>query len=132
MISSIRTGYGKYGFCTVSLLLRFLGCRRIVSHGFTDLPDVDVDRAQLNTSAATDTLHTGVILINVILELVHEPLSDPRDFIGSWIMAGTLKGKEGIHAAVPVANTLAFSSFDFILNVKAPAGGTAVGAGAAI
>ena len=63
---------------------------------------------------------------------MHKPLAHPVQFGVSGIMPGAVQGKQRVHAAVPVAHTAAAVSAIFILDVKAPAGRTHIGTGAAV
>ena len=63
---------------------------------------------------------------------MHETLPYPLEFVGSWIMARSMQGKEGEHARIPVANPIALLPQNFVLDVETPAGGTEIGAGAAV
>ena len=73
-----------------------------------------------------------VIFVHVIFELVHKPLANSLRLCIPGIMAGAVKGKERIHAAVPVAHTDAGKSVGFILDIETPACWTNIGAGPAV
>jgi len=104
----------------------------VAVHQLTNAPDVDVYRAEAHASAATHTLNSGIIFIDVVFELVHKALPDPVQFGISGIMPGTMQGKKRVHAAVPVAHANAAVAAVFILDIKTPAGRAHVGAGAAV
>ena len=63
---------------------------------------------------------------------MHKALPHPVQFGSPGIVPGPMYGKQRVHAAVPIANPHARLAAIFILNIKAPAGGTDKCAGAAV
>lgn len=63
---------------------------------------------------------------------MHKPLSDPLKLGAPGVMPGGMQGKEREHAAVPVLEAFPGLAANFVLKIEAPAGGTGVGAGAAV
>ena len=72
------------------------------------------------------------VFIHIVFQLVHKPLSDPLELLVPGIVAGPVKGEEREHAGIPIPNPVPFFSGDFVLDIKAPAGRTEVGAGSAV
>ncbi len=136
VISSIRTGYGKYGFCTVHPLFWLCradaGCGIIIIHLVAYFPNINVNRTEADAPAAAHALDPVIIFVHIIFQLVHEPLASPAVFLLPGVMAGSMNGKQGKHAAVPVPHPDSRVSLVFILNIKTPAGGAGIGAGTAI
>ena len=63
---------------------------------------------------------------------MHKTLPDPLKFVVPGVMPRPVKGKEGKHARIPVANPVTLVSLNFILDVETPTGGAEIGAGAAV
>jgi len=101
-------------------------------HELANLTDIDVHRTGLDAPPASHTLNAVVVLVHVILEFVHESLPNPMQLGSPRVMSGPVEGEQGIHAAIPVAHAHTRISETFILDVETPAGGTHIGAGAAI
>ena len=101
-------------------------------HQIANPSDVDIHRAKTNASPAADTLNALVIFVHVIFELVHKALADSLSLCIPGIMTGAVKGKERIHAAVPVAHAGAGKSIGFILNIETPACRTNIGTGPSV
>ncbi len=76
----------------------------MVVHPGANAPNINIDRAQADTSAAAHTLNAVMVFIHIIFKLVHKSLPDPFGFGVARIMAGAVKGEQRIHAAVPVAH----------------------------
>ena len=101
-------------------------------HISANATNIDIDRAEANASAASHTLNSGVIFIDIVFEFVHKSLTDPVQLGIPGVVTGTMQGKKRVHAAVPIAHATATISAVFILNVETPAGRTHIGAGAAV
>ena len=107
--------------------------RRIEAvHEVADLSNINVYRTEPNASAASDTLDARIKSVGKIFELVHKPLANPSGFGIPRIVAGPMKRKERVHAAVPVSHPNAASTMVLVLNVEAPASWAYIGAGAAV
>ena len=96
----------------------------VVVHQFTDTTDVDINRAGANAAAATNALNARIVFVHIIFQLVHETLTYPVQFGPPGIMPAAMHGKQRKHAAVPVAHPHPRFPLIFILDIKAPAGGT--------
>ncbi len=82
------------------------GLRTVTVHFVADVSDIDIDGTQADASTATDALNTVVILVHKIFQLMHKPLPNPMGLCSARIVAGTMQGKQRIHATVPVAHPL--------------------------
>jgi len=72
------------------------------------------------------------IFIHIVFQLMHKTLPDPLNLLVPGIVAGPVQCEERKHARIPIPDPVAFFSGDFVLDVKAPAGGTEVGAGSTV
>jgi len=63
---------------------------------------------------------------------MHESLTQAFIIVVPRIMPGCMMGKQREHATVPVPHSDPGFAMGLVLNVKAPAGGTHIGAGAAV
>ena len=95
------------------------------------VPDIQINRAILHASAAADTCKV-VVIVNEIVEFVHNPLAQTLFLIYPGIVSRCMKGKQGILAGVPGAESdpFFFTVF-FVSNVEAVAGGAEISACAA-
>ena len=64
-----------------------------VIHQLAYLPDINIDRALIDATAATDTLNSGFVFIYIVLQFMHKPLADPLNLSSSGIMSGAVQGK---------------------------------------
>lgn len=101
-------------------------------HQFAHPAYVYVYRAQADTATTSHTLDALIVFVHIVLEFVHEPLSNPVALGSSGVVARSVQGKQWKHATVPIPHALAIFAAVFILNVKAPASGAYKSAGPAI
>ncbi len=78
--------------------------RFITIHQITDSPNVDIDRALVDTPSTPDTHDALVIFVYKVLQFVHKPLPDSLKFCVPGIVTGAVYGKQRVHAAIPVAH----------------------------
>jgi hypothetical protein len=77
-------------------------------HQFKHFSNIDVDRAELDTSTASDACRPVPVLVHVILQLVHKTLPDPLKLLVPGIVAGPVKGEEREHTGIPIPDPVPF------------------------
>ncbi len=63
---------------------------------------------------------------------MHKSLAHPLDLLLSWVVTGTVIGKERKHAGIPVSQSVTGLSQHLVLYIKTPAGRAKIGTGATI
>jgi hypothetical protein len=94
-----------------------------IVHEPEQLTNVDVDRTLLDAPAATHTGHAAVVLVDKVLELVHEALPHPLQLLVPGIMPGAMVSEERKHTGIPVPDPDPLALAHLILHVEAPARG---------
>ncbi len=102
----------------------------MVSHLIENFDDIDSHRAGRDTSSTAGAL-IFLVIVNKILEFVHDSLPQPRSFVRSGIVSGRVHGEIRKLTVVPGPDPVAFKragGFQFIGDVKTMAGRAQIGA----